>query len=547
MRVDTATFGLAALNAVTGGVASGVGSSAAGTSFGPAALLSISGAVAPSALDGLYSAIGRSLSGRATISAPKNSAKQKEIAKQIKDALDASDHGRISDARKQMADLARANPGDAATAQAQGAVEIAAGDYKSAEKFFRKADVLDPSLNAQQDLQTALALQKDDKTALAQADRWLNDEDTRASGKALLELLAKRSPRNADIRIKLGDVALAGKDELNGLLNYARAMGVADQAQLGRLEDKFRTLLSRTKQGAFVENLLGKTQLKLGKLDEALATLHDATVKSEGRPEYQSDEAVALVAIGRDQLSRGNVASAMSNFDEAYHLDPSSDDVHLARAEGLTARARGREQAGDYNRAIDDFESAAREANRKGGEALRKQIASGVYDVGRRLQSRRERNGDDIGKEVAAYQAAYDIDPSNTTYRDRLAASRVALGDQYAADGDDKNAAASYKRAVDLVPRNDGYRTKAIEAYNRYGADAIHNLRFDDAITAYRNAYDLDKHSEATKSTLAGVYDQAGVYYRDQGDRGRAEKYFAEAVHLYPNNADYRAHLEDVS
>lgn len=498
-------------------------------------------------MDGLYTALSGSLANRSAQNTPRVGPKQQnELNKQMRAALALNDSGNADQAREQLKAIAAKNPSSGVAVHSQGVVELTAGNYEAAERFFRKADFLDPSLGAAADVENARVLQKGDKAVLDRANRLLADKETRKDGVNLLNLLAKRSPRDASVRIKLGDIAAQDRDSLNAALNYSRAIGIASKAQLGEVEGKLETLLKQTKEEAFVQNLLGRTQLKLGKLDEAYATLHAATVKSDGRVEYREDEAKALVAIGRQKLDRGDVSAALTNFEAAYELDPVGDDVQLARASGYAARAERRTQSGDLNGAIDDFEKAVRGARRRGGEDILKRIAAGVYAAGRRLESRRG-EGDEIGREVTAFQAAYDIDPSNKIYREKLAETRYALGDQYRAEQNYKDAALSYKRALELDKNNETYKSTALDAYARYGEEELHNLRFDNAITAYRNMFEISGKSAETRTQLADVYNQAGLYYRDLDDDDRAATYFSQALGLFPNNDTYRSNYESVS
>lgn len=547
MRVDTVAAGLAAINAVTRGIAGGASPAAAGTAFGPSSLLSISGVSSGSALDGLYTALSGSLANRSAQNTPRVSPKQQnELNKQMRAALALADAGNVDQAREQLKSIAAKNPSSGVAVHSQGVIELTAGNYEAAERFFRKADFLDASLGAADDVENARVLQKSDKAVLDRANRLLADANTRKDGTNLLNLLAKRSPRDASVRIKLGDVALQDRDVLNAALNYSRATGIASKEQLGEIEGKLQGLLKQTKDEAFVQNLLGRTQLKLGKLDEALATLHAATEKSDGRIEYREDEAKALVAIGREKLKRGDVSAALTNIEAAFDLDPSGDEVHLARADGYVARAEQRTQSGNLNGAIDDFDKAARAARRRGGEETLKRVAAGVYAAGRRLESRRD-EGDEIGREITAFQAAYDIDPTNRIYRTKLAETRKALGDQYLAEDNFKDAALSYKRAFELDKQNADYKDAALNAFSKYGEEELENRRFDTAITAYRNMFEISGKTAESRTQLADVYNQAGVYYRDLDDDERAATYFSQALSLFPDNDTYRTNYESVS
>lgn len=534
----TPTTGISGLLA---GIADG-GSTA--PSFGPAALLALSSGQADP-ISALYSTVADPAARRADAAAPQRNPKR--IAEEravVKASISAAEQGQYAAARQALGDLLRKSPASALAVQAQGVVELAAGEYEKAESFFRKASFLDPSLNAEQDAENARALQRDDKTVIDRAKRLLAQPGTREAGTKLLNVLARRSPSNSEVRILLGDTAVADRDVLAATLNYARAIGNANDGQLGRLEGKLRGLLSQAPDAAFVVSLIGRTQFKRGMLEEALATYGDARRRSGDRVEYRADEASVHTAIARQRLARRDVSGAIASADAASTLDPAGDDVRLVRAESFLARAEQRAGFGDLARSIDDYERAARGISAPGGEALRERIARGAFAVGSRLEQRRLAAGADIEEEVRAYQAAYDADRTNRVYQRKLAETRFAIGDQYYADEDYRNAAGSYRRAYEVDRSRLDYRDAAIRAYNTHGQAQRQRYKFDEAILAYRSAYDLNRNDAAAKATLADVYNQAGEYYRTTGDRTKALAHFREALHLAPNNETYRSNYE---
>lgn len=538
------SFGLSALlSGVLGEAAAGAGTA---LPFGPAALLSVAGPSAGPAASPIQAIIGAAYSASGAAAAPRSPRLVELEKKTAQAAQELIAGGEFEQARALLAGYLDENPVSGTIVFLQGQTELKAGDYGKAETLFRKAAAIAPEIGAEIEVENARALQKGERAVLARAGRLLQDKNTAGSGVDLLETYLRDDPKNFQARKLLAETYLRVNNNIKGLYHYSQAMSAADPAQLQDLESRFAEIAQESPRDAFALNLVGRVQLRLGKIDEAADVLHRATELADGAAAYAADEALAIVAQGREALQSGNVAEALAKMEQAYLLDPTSSAVKLGRAEAYTARAEKRVQLGDLARATADFEKAARDSRAAGGEALRERIARGVYSVGRRLEARRIASGEDIGGEVVAYQAAYDIDPENLTYKRQLAETRSALGDQYLADGEYEDAAASYRRAYELFRNNATYKSAAINAYRLDGDEKLANYRHDAAISAYRFAYELDTADATSKTKLATAYNTAGLYYRNLDQRERAADYFREALRLYPDNQEYQDNYDSV-
>lgn len=515
--------------------------------FGPASLLSL-GSAARGADDGLASTLA-AIQFRGT-PAPTLSPKQQAAEKKlIQQAFNLIDSARAHEARELIADAVRKAPGRATLIHVQGMIEMAAGEWAKAETYFRKAAAIDPSLGSLDEADNARALQQDDAVVLTRAQRLLARRDTRAAGHRLLDALTTRSPRNTEALLVKADALARDGSSIKSLVTYARAVATADEEQLLRLEARFAELVRRTPNDAFAHNLLGKVYLRLGRNDAALASLEQASRLAVDPSAYRGDEALAHVAIGRERLQRGNLAEALASLERAAALAPGDASVRLARAEAFAARAESRARHGDEAAAIADYERAARDARSAGdaAAALRERIARSAYSLGRRLEARRMAAGDEVGQEVVAFQTAYDLDPENTTYRRKLAETRRVMGDELMARGNYADAAGAYRRAYELERGNVAYRDLAIGAYRADGDQKLAQLRYDEAIAAYRLAFRLDGQSGVSRSKLADAYNRAGLNARDNDrNRARAAEYFREALHLFPDNQEYRDNYNSV-
>jgi tetratricopeptide (TPR) repeat protein len=554
MQIDTYatnSAGLTTLLETTLGAYASAGSAASAVDFGSAALVSIgSGPADGTALNDLYTQLaGLSLQLRAP-TAPQLSPRQQEAEQEaIEQATALRIQGAFDQARDVIAGVLEDNPTNAVAIHALGAIELDLGNYEAAEGYFRKAHYFDPSYGFDRDASNARILQRDDDHVLEQARRLTANPDTRGDGVRLLIALTRRSPADAVARSLLAENLIAQGDAAQGLAQYQLAISSADQVQAQWIEAQLTALVRRAPDAAFLRNLLGQTELKLGKLAQAAETLALATRLSDNDPLYQADEALAHVALGRAALERGDLSGAMSAFQTAQALDPRGDEVNRGLAEGYLARARYRVRVGDPARAIEELDSARSYLATIEDDELTEQIASAFYSAGRKLELRRQSAGGEVGDELRAFQAAYELDPENLTYQRKLAETQNTLGDQYLAAGNYRDAAYAYQYAYEVYAYEESYRDSAISAFLAWGDERVDAYDHHQAITAYQAAYDLDHSNETAKFSLAEAFNRRGLFYRSLGEDfySQAADDFLAALDLYPDNEDYQANYDSVS
>jgi tetratricopeptide (TPR) repeat protein len=238
-------------------------------------------------------------------------------------------------------------------------------------------------------------------------------------------------------------------------------------------------------------------------------------------------------------LSAENLAAAMSAFEAAIERDPTSELTRIGYAEGLFARGEQRNRMGAARQAVQDFAAAARQLSTVKNEDLAGRSAAGAYRAGLRLESQRIAAGGEIGDEVLAFQAAYDLDPENAGYKSKLAQTRNALG----AQNKYKDAAYAYKRAHDLYKTNMDYRDSTVAAFRQWGQESLTYRRFDDAIEAFRTAYRVQPSNTDARLELASAFNERGLEHLEAGRIAAALADFREAVHYDPDNDDYQQNL----
>jgi tetratricopeptide (TPR) repeat protein len=465
----------------------------------------------------------------------------------ITQALALIDQGAYDDARQLVNDLLNENKTNAAAVSVLGQADLAEGKYTAAEREFMRAHALNPTVGYDNDAANARVLLGNDESVLATARKWVSTSAKRDEGIRVLIALTQRSPDYAAGHLLLGDAMLAAKDTSNGLMQYSVAIGKADTKLLGELEQRAASLVEKSPDSAFLRQLLGKTYLKQGRYDDAVRTLTEAKDLADDPTVYNHDLAAARVGLGRASLASGDLTTALRQFDQAKELDPTGRDTKRAGAEGLLAQAEQHARQHDYKAAATEYSQMVSLLANGGDKALRERAANGAYSVGRTLMNKRIAAGGDIAEEVGAFQAAYSLDSSDATYKQQLATTRIALGDQFKADDKLEAAAASYKSAWELFKNNLTYRDKAIEAYVTYGNDRAFNLNYTTAIEAYRQAYEMDTSNATSKQKLAGAYNVRGLDYMDQELWAKAATDFKEALALFPDNTTYQHNYNMVS
>ena len=562
MQIDTTnstmvsyltSFLTTSINQITSGLTTSTGAN----SFGPSSLLSFSDDTSNdnTTVDYASEILGVSMGATSATSSTASAAQlvsqeqQKEEIEIIKQATALRLNDYFDEARDVLTGLLDKNPTNAAAIHGLGAVELDQGNYEAAEKYFRQAHYFNSTAGYDSDADNARTLMGSDDEVLEQAERMLKLEDSADAAQRLLVSLTQRSPGNATARMLLAEKLLGDGDGTNGLAQYQLAIAAAGQTELLEIESRLTDLAETAPKSAFVRNLLGQTQLRLGRSDEALESLSRASQLSEYDSAYLDDEARAYLQLGYEALAGNDFTTALNHFESAADLSGNSDAVQSALAEGLTARAEWRARVGDPARAIDDLIDAKTELAGVENEDLRSRIALDLYRAGRTLEQRHEQSGDEVGDELSAYEAALELDPDNATYRNALAGVYALQGDQYLAEGDYKNAAASYASAYETDDDTRDYRDSAIAAYIAWGDERSDLRDHTQAIKAYSLAYELNEDDDEVKFKLAEAYNTRGLFYRQLGDDyfEDAADDFQEALDLFPNNEDYLANLDSVS
>ncbi len=530
---------LAALNAVLPSFAPAGSSAGAGSTFGPAAVLSLDGGAANafSQLAGLYAR-------PASPVAPPLSKAETDKVETAFDLIEAND---LDAAAVLLDELVDANPRNAAAVQGLGLIALANDDFTGAEKLFRRADFLAPGRGSDLDAENARILQGDDATIVESARRLIANAETRSKGVQLLLKYTERRGDDAEAQLLLGEGLLAIGESNEGISRVLTALDAGDRALVARVEGRFERLVKLAPRRADLLGVLGRAQRMLGKFDDAIASFDRAEALSEGEAIFNTDRAQIEAAKGREFLERGDVTRALAAFESARALDAADPGIRESLAEGYLARGLERRRLGQLGKSVLDFREAARLTGRDGSESLRRRIGIAAFDAGLRLERRHEAAGEDVDEEVIAFQAAYDVDPDNKAYKRRLADTRKTIGDQFAADGKLEQAVGAYQMAHALYENDAGYRSALVEGYRQLGQKQRSQNRYTDAIATFTKAWKLDAGNTIIKGHLAEAYNARGVDYRNRNLFTKAVRDFKEAIRLEPDNGAYQANYDGLS
>ena len=204
------------------------------------------------------------------------------------------------------------------------------------------------------------------------------------------------------------------------------------------------------------------------------------------------------------------------------------------------AKADAYRNAGDYGRAIQEYSKAANELGSDASSSLGNRIAVGAYNAGLKLERQHIASGSDLDAEALAFRVAFDLDPGDGTYKQKLAKTNNTIGNQFLAESKYAEAADAYREAYDLYPGDVGYERSVINAHRLDGDRLLARHQFAEAITAYRSAYKVDMNNQTSKSKLAAAYNDRGMEFKYDTRYTKAVADFKEAMALEPTNKTYQ-------
>lgn len=371
----------------------------------------------------------------------------------LNNAVTEIENGNIDTGRQMALQLIEKNGRDAGASHVVGRSYMAEGNYEMAEQYFARAASLSPSMSRySQDRDIAKALQQTDEIALAEAQRMVSQSENRIEGIRLLGYLVKRSPSYAEAHITLGDAMMEEDWVVQSVMSYQNALATAEGNTLDKLTERLQTLAAQAPDIGLPHNLLGQALSKQGRYDEALLEMQKAVDIQPTNQSYLKNVADIYGNMGSEALENGKPLDAIRYYQNGLEVDRTSDTLHGGLAEAHVSMSRWWVSRGLNARAFKELTAAQIEV-RSDQTDIKKDIAKGFFNLGDRYETK-----DDLSWAVTAYERAFKLDSSNSTYRSRYALAADAKGVEFFQAKDYENAEYYYQKAADAMPGNETYQ-----------------------------------------------------------------------------------------
>ena len=380
------------------------------------------------------------------------------------------------------------------------------GRDEEARQITLKVVAANPKDNNAQQFAGELFLASDPKRALEFLQR---SEAAQPSARA--ELLMARAyqklgqpEESKKYLVRAKNRAPQDPDVLRALAGFYRESGQYDQAisSLQAVPSKNAGVLAEL---AYTYGLAGKNQ-------EAADYYSKAAKASKGQVGLVLSAAQALVNLGQ-------MDAAGKFLEEAQKTDPKNYRLHAISGQINAAGGRSAEAIQEYQLALDNLPEAPLE-----GALYPVQLRLNLYEL-------YKQTNDEAAAKQQLDRAAVDLQkvPAGSVPQVELLRSRavieLASGNLSAADAD-------LKQALALAPNN-------LTSILNYAALLWKLDQKDAARGLFEKALELDNKNLQALASL-------GHLARENGDTAAAEKYFARAAKLHPNDAAGYLGLADV-
>ncbi len=439
--------------------------------------------------------------------APVYSEKQaQQIAQSIANAAQALSDGDFQQAKAYTQELLQRDVNDPTAYHLLGRIAQAEGDPQTAIGHLQRAAQLAPqSDRIAGDLFVARQLLRNDSQVLETASQLVANRSSALQGQQLLFELAKRTPRQAETYLQLAE----GFRSLNLPVQQLGVLGVAletgGQDDLKILERKMKEFIKENEPVGLAYSLLGRTQQKLGRFDDAIQSLETAVQIAPEVRRYTSELANVHATIGNIALGKGDLSAAQFRFETARDLDPLNADLKF----GLAAV----------------FISQGKE-----------KINQGLEIAARSL----------LGRATALLG-------SDKSFDKELAVSYLRLGHRALSDTMECLAQLNFEEAFKRNPDLGGLRRLLTDRYRENGQKILDaepyadmsTKDFETVVNNFQKAVDTDPTRSSFKSSLGNELNEFGLKLMNtNNDYERALEMFGRARALFPDNATYRTNYE---
>ncbi|MCG3138126.1 MAG: hypothetical protein HJJLKODD_01986 [Phycisphaerae bacterium] len=432
----------------------------------------------------------------------------------VQDVLDEMNSGDLAGAKEKTQALLKRDYRDATAHHLSARLADVEGDHQGALAHYEAAAQNDPgNTRFQEDLDNARILLRSDAQVLNTGLQLVRDRNEALRGIRLLLSLADRTDGSkSDIyqSIAKGFNTLDLPVQEMGALGEIVDDPEATTEDLQTLESAMQEFINNNEPVGLAYSILGRTQQRLGKFQEALQSLEKASdiVQAAGLTEnpYITEEANIYASYGQQKLAEGQYTTAVQYFEEAKALDPTNEDIKFGLAAVKVQLAK------DYiNKGLDlKARSMLGQATALLGddESLDKEIGQAYYRLGLRARAK--------GMDETAtldFERAYDRDP-------KISGLKQDLADLYVGSA---NEILSTVGDISELDKGD----------------------FEDLVDYYQKAFDLFSTRSDYRQQLGWALDEYGQKLMNTYEKyGEAVDVLKRATELYPDNPDYQAHYQ---
>lgn len=387
-----------------------------------------------------------------------------------------------------------------------GRIASAEGDSQAAIGHLQWASQLAPeSARIAGDLFNARQLLRDDHEVLETASQLVKNRGSALTGSKLLFELAKRTPLQGQTYLQLAE----SFKTLDLPIQQLGALGVVleegTQDDLAVLESKIKQFITDNEPVGLAYSVLGRTQQKLGRFDEALTSLESAIDIAPEVRQYSEELANVHATLGNIALGKGELEVAEYRFQKAREFDPLNGDLKFGLAAVFVSQAKEKITFGLDNAARSLLGRAT--ALLGTDEALDQELAVAYFRLGQRAL---DDNLDGLAR--VNFESALKHNPD-------LAGLKRNLADIYRTEGQDILDAESY---ADMSTKD-----------------------FETVVDNFQDAFDLFSTRASYKTTLASNLNEFGLKLMNENtDYKRALEMFGRARELYPDNTTYKSNYE---
>ena len=444
---------------------------------------------------------------RGTEPAPIFSQKQADqINGIIAAAAGALNRGDLAQARAHAQELLQRDLNDPTAYHLLGRIALVEGDHQIAiEHFGRAAELAPQSERIADDLFIARQMLRSDGEVLEAASQLVRNRSSALRGEKLLFELAKRTPQQGQTYLQLaeGFKTLGLPVQQLGALGVVLEQGSLDD--LEALESKIGEFIEENEPVGLAYSVLGRTQQKLGKFDQAIQSLETAIEIAPEVRQYYEELANVHATLGNIALGKGDLSAAQFRFEKARDLDPLNRDLKFGLAAVFVSQAKAK-------------------------------INQGLDTAARSL----------LGRATALLGVDESLDQE-------LAVSYFRLGQRALADDLDGLARINFESALARNPDLAGLKRKLADIYRTEGqaildaepfADMSTN-DFETVVDNFQDAFELFPMRASYKSSLGNVLNEFGLKLMNENqDYKRALEMLGRARELFPNNATYKSNYE---